>query len=205
MPCPPRHALLACVLLCMPTAAAAQDASSCCADLEERIAELEQTAATKGNRKVSLMVSGQVNKAMTFWDDGEITDAYVVDNDFAQSRIRFQGKAEVAKGWEVGYWLEFGLDSASSDSVSQFDSDATAPGQLREEAAVSNCAQLAGTSRARITASSGSAGARHPRTTFISGPTWAAPIRMQSYTTTAALHSAAATARSALAEPPPLP
>jgi hypothetical protein len=117
----------------MPTAAGAQDASACCADLEERIAELEQTGVFKGNRKVSLMISGQVNKAMTFWDDGEITDAYVVDNDFAQSRIRFQGKAEVAKGWEVGYWLELGFDNASSDSVSQFDPNATAPGATAGE------------------------------------------------------------------------
>lgn len=128
MPSMSRHALVASILLCMPTAAVAQDALACCADLEERIAELEQTAVTKGNRKVSLMISGQVNKAMTFWDDGQNTDAYVVDNDFAQSRLRFQGKAEVAKGWEVGYWLELGFDTASSDSVSQFDPDATAPG-----------------------------------------------------------------------------
>lgn len=108
--------------------AAADLGGDCCADLEERIAELESTTARKGNRKVSLMVSGQVNKAITAWDDGFEKNAYVVDNDFAQSRIRFQGKAEVAKGWEMGYWLELGLDSASSDSVSQTDPDATDPG-----------------------------------------------------------------------------
>jgi hypothetical protein len=129
----PLHALLAFVPLFIPRVAAAQDALACCADLEERIAELEQTPVTKGNRKVSLMISGQVNKAMTFWDDGEITDAYVVDNDFAQSRIRFQGKAEFAKGWEVGYWLELGFDTASSDSVSQFDANASAPGATAGE------------------------------------------------------------------------
>ncbi len=189
----------------MPTAAAAQDASSCCADLEERIAELEQTAATKGNRKVSLMVSGQVNKAMTFWDDGEITDAYVVDNDFAQSRIRFQGKAEVAKGWEVGYWLEFGLDSASSDSVSQFDSRRNRTGPTAGGGSGIELRPARWYIKSEDYGQLWVGRARHPRTTFISGPTWAAPIRMRSYTTTAALHSAAATARSALAEPPPLP
>ena len=108
--------------------AAADLGGECCADLEQRIAELEGTAARKGNRKVSLMVSGQINKAITAWDDGFERKAYVVDNDFAQSRIRFQGKAEVAKGWEMGYWLELGFDSASSDSVSQTDPDATALG-----------------------------------------------------------------------------
>ena len=35
-------------------AAAADLGGNCCADLEERIAELEATTARKGNRKVSL-------------------------------------------------------------------------------------------------------------------------------------------------------
>lgn len=110
------------------TAANGQQAAVCCGELEERISELESIATQKGNRKVSLTISGQVNKAITFWDDGVITNAYVVDNDFAQSRVRFQGKAEIAKGWEAGFWLELGFDDASSDSVSQFDPNATAPG-----------------------------------------------------------------------------
>ena len=33
----------------------------CCADLEERVAELEATTARKGNRVVSLQVYGTVN------------------------------------------------------------------------------------------------------------------------------------------------
>ena len=43
---------------------------NCCADLEERIAELEATTARKGNRKVSLEVYGQVNEAIMLWNDG---------------------------------------------------------------------------------------------------------------------------------------
>ncbi len=126
---PRRAPVLIAVLAILPASASADSVSSaCCADLEERIAELEATTVRKGNRKVSLMISGQVNKAITAWDDGFERRAYVVDNDFAQSRLRFQGKAEVAKGWEVGYWLELGFDDASSDSVSQNDPDAKAPG-----------------------------------------------------------------------------
>ncbi|MFO7297388.1 MAG: porin, partial [Pseudomonadota bacterium] len=37
-------------------AQAADLGGNCCADLEERVAELEATAARKGNRKVSLTV-----------------------------------------------------------------------------------------------------------------------------------------------------
>ena len=42
------------------SASAADLGGNCCADLEERIAELEATTARKGNRKVSLTVSGWV-------------------------------------------------------------------------------------------------------------------------------------------------
>ncbi|MEL7049851.1 MAG: porin, partial [Pseudomonadota bacterium] len=40
------------------SATAADFGGDCCADLEERIAELEATTARKGNRKVNLTVSG---------------------------------------------------------------------------------------------------------------------------------------------------
>ena len=52
------------------SANAADLGGNCCADLEERVAELEATTARKGNRKVSLTVSGQVNRAIVHWDDG---------------------------------------------------------------------------------------------------------------------------------------
>ncbi len=54
----------------MQPALAADIGSECCADLEVRIAELEATAARKGNRKVSLTISGYVAQELTFWDDG---------------------------------------------------------------------------------------------------------------------------------------
>ena len=52
------------------SAKAADLGGDCCADLEERVAELEATTARKGNRKVSLTVSGWVNEAIFAWDDG---------------------------------------------------------------------------------------------------------------------------------------
>ena len=45
---------------------AADLGGNCCADLEERIAELEATAARKGNKKVSVVVTGSMNKALAF-------------------------------------------------------------------------------------------------------------------------------------------
>ena len=46
---------------------AADLGGNCCADLEERIAELEATTARKGNRKMSLTVSGQITRSIMYW------------------------------------------------------------------------------------------------------------------------------------------
>lgn len=48
----------------MGAANAADLGGDCCADLEERVATLEATTARKGNRKVSLTISGWVNHSM---------------------------------------------------------------------------------------------------------------------------------------------
>jgi len=42
---------------------AADLGGNCCADFEERVAELEATTARKGKRRVSVEVSGQINVA----------------------------------------------------------------------------------------------------------------------------------------------
>ncbi|MCB1514486.1 MAG: porin [Hyphomicrobiaceae bacterium] len=112
---------LAC--LCATTPLYAADlGGDCCADLEERIAELEATTARKGNRKVSLSVSGHVNHAVLFWDDGHERNAYVVGNKNDQSNFSFTGDAEIAKGVRAGYAVTIRLKDNLSDEVSQ-DSD----------------------------------------------------------------------------------
>ena len=50
--------------MALSTAKAADLGGDCCADLEERVAELEATTVRKGNRKVSVKLSGQVNRAV---------------------------------------------------------------------------------------------------------------------------------------------
>ena len=56
---------------------AADLGGDCCAVLEERIADLEATTARKGNRKVSLRVSGYVAQEITWWDDGGESNIYL--------------------------------------------------------------------------------------------------------------------------------
>ena len=100
-------------------ASAADLGGNCCADLEERVAELEATTARKGNRKVSLTVSGFVNEAILGWDDGRERNAYIVTNETAQDRVRFLGQAEITKGWTAGYLLELGIRGNREDRSSQ--------------------------------------------------------------------------------------
>jgi len=101
------------------SAKAADLGGDCCADLEERVAELEATAARKGNRKVSLTISGWVNEAVYWWDDGTQHKTYVGTNDVEQSRFRFTGEAKIHDGWPAGFTLEIGTDAPAQKAFNQ--------------------------------------------------------------------------------------
>jgi len=101
------------------SAQAADLGGDCCSDLEERIADLEATTARKGNRKVSLAISGWVNEAVFFWDDGTERNVYIGTNTLEQSRFKFAGEAKIDKDWSAGYTLEVGVAGAASSTFSQ--------------------------------------------------------------------------------------
>lgn len=92
---------------------------NCCADLEERVAELEATTARKGNRKVSLEVSGHVNQAILFWDGfgdigNEFDDTAIINNTNSESRFRFRGSAKINTDWSAGFLMELGVGDVSN-------------------------------------------------------------------------------------------
>jgi hypothetical protein len=87
-------------------AKAADLGGDCCADLEERVAELEATTVRKGNKKVSVTLSGWVVKDVMFWDDGEESNVYVGDKDTTlSSHFQISGAATIAPGWSGGYTI----------------------------------------------------------------------------------------------------
>src|SRR3989337_272799 len=87
-------------------AIAADLGGDCCADLEERVAELEATTVRKGNKKVSVTLSGWVVKTMNFWDDGEIDSFIVGDKGYdLGSRFAITGSATISPGWSGGFNL----------------------------------------------------------------------------------------------------
>jgi len=108
------------------SANAADLGGNCCADLEERIAELEATTARKGNRKVSLTVSGWVAQNITWWDNGEDDDVYVHDSGTTLgSNVKFTGQATIVPGWTAGYVLH--MELMGSDSLTMDETTANGP------------------------------------------------------------------------------
>jgi predicted porin len=102
------------------SANAADLGGNCCADLEERIAELEATTARKGNRKVSLTVSGWVAQNITWWDNGEEDNVYVHDSGTTLgSNVKFTGQATIVPGWTAGYVLHMELMGSDSLTMDQ--------------------------------------------------------------------------------------
>ncbi len=109
------------------SASAADLGGNCCADLEERIAELEATTARKGNRKVSLTVSGWVGQQVTFWDDGIESNTYVHDlGSTLGSHVKFTGSAQISAGWSAGYVLH--IEAISNDSLTMSQNVPNGPG-----------------------------------------------------------------------------
>jgi predicted porin len=114
------------------SASAADLGGNCCADLEERIAELEATVARKGNRKVSLTISGWVAEQVMFWDDGTERNVYIggVGGTLA-SHFKFSGEAQIRQGLTAGYLLQIeALTSSPLGGQNQNQDDHTGSNSL---------------------------------------------------------------------------
>lgn len=112
------------ILLSMGSAKAADLGGNCCADLEERVAELEATTVRKGNRKVSLTLTGQIDKEIMYYrDDVRSKTIAGADNINASSRFWFAGDAKISSSVKAGF--EFMVEWAGatrSDVMNQLGS-----------------------------------------------------------------------------------
>ncbi len=118
----------------MERAEAADLGGDCCADLEERVAELEATTARKGNRKVSLTISGWVARELYVWDDGDLSDAYIVDpSTTLATHFKFSGEGQIKPGWKAGFVLHIETPNPGSIFVDQFNDEGSATGAENEQ------------------------------------------------------------------------
>jgi hypothetical protein len=104
---------------------AADLGGNCCADLEERIAELEATTARKGNRKMSLTISGHVHRIVLWWDDGQSSRTYYgLDSTNSSSRFILSGRAAVNPSVSMGFEIMLEIEAGGTSSkVNQLDED----------------------------------------------------------------------------------
>ena len=74
---------------------------------------------TTGNDKLRLTISGQVNRGVLVYDDGEDTGTLFVDNDNSSTRIRFVTESESFAPATIGARVEVEFQSNPSNLVSQ--------------------------------------------------------------------------------------
>lgn len=124
------------LLLSTASAQAADLGGNCCADLEERVAELEATTARKGNRRMSLTVSGQINRTILYWNGGappagaDDSGVYAgLDNVHSSTRFIFSGEAKISPNMKAGFEImtEWNLGARTS-SVDQASPDGSGGG-----------------------------------------------------------------------------
>ena len=99
---------------------AADLGGNCCADLEERIAELEATTARKGNRKVSLTITGWVSEQIVAWDDGVERNTYIGGvGTTLSTNVQIVGSAQITSDVKAGYALRIEVNPNDPFTLSQ--------------------------------------------------------------------------------------
>jgi len=72
---------------------------------------------------VDFGISGQINRAMMYVDDGSTGKWFFVDNENSSTRFRFTGSNDFENSWKVGIVWEVEMQSNSSNEVSMDEND----------------------------------------------------------------------------------
>ncbi len=79
----------------------------------------DKVVTSDGGERVKLAISGWVNRMVNLVDDGKSTDAYFVDNDNSESRVRFDGTASATDDLTLGATLELSIAPNKSGEIDQ--------------------------------------------------------------------------------------
>ena len=92
-------------------------------DAEMTVQAPVEKVVTSGQERVKLSISGQVNRAVNIVDDGKDTEAYNVDNDNSESRVRFDGTARINNDLTLGTRIELTIAPNKAGNVDQNDKE----------------------------------------------------------------------------------
>ena len=82
-------------------------------------AKSETPDSTSSQERVSLAVSGQVNRGVLYVDDGTNSEVFHVDNDHSSTQFRLVGSGRLSDDLRLGAQIEVQMESNSTGSVSQ--------------------------------------------------------------------------------------
>jgi len=88
-------------------------------DAEITVQAPSEKVVTSGQERVKLSISGQVNRAVNIVDDGKDNEAYFVDNDNSESRVRFVGTAKINEELTLGTNIELTIAPNKAGNVDQ--------------------------------------------------------------------------------------
>ena len=90
------------------------------------------SVVSSGQERVSLTLSGQVNRGLLWADDGATSELFNVDNDNSSTRIRAAGLANVTGDVGLGAAIEVQFESNSTGTVTQAASSGVGPNTFTE-------------------------------------------------------------------------
>jgi predicted porin len=101
------------MLAASPALAADKLGGNCCADLEERVAELEQYSVRKGTGKTSLTIFGELRRSIVWHDfDSSLQSPVIIDhqlNTSRESQLVVSGETYMNENLKAGFKLSIAL------------------------------------------------------------------------------------------------
>ena len=94
--------------------------------------EATENEVSAGTDTARLVIYGQVNRGLLYYDDGNKDDIRHVDNDASSTRIGLRASVEANEDLAIGSVVEVQFESNSSAAVNQADNTAVGPNNFTE-------------------------------------------------------------------------